>query len=358
MKKELGKIRDSIDALDLRMVALINERLQLAAQIGELKRSSRGRIYVAEREAQVLRRVKHANRGPLKDTALQAIYREVMSAALALEKPLSIAYLGPEATNTHQAALRKFGASVEYRALATIGDVFTAVEKGEADYGVVPLENSTQGAVRDAHDLFVDSSALIVAEVYLDIQHALLSNSPLSKITKVYSKDHALAQCRQWLERNLPQARLIDVDSTAYGVQLAKKEKGAAAVAARIAGERYGVAVQVDKIQDIKNNVSRFCIIGREPSGPVGQGSDKTSLLISLHDEPGALLKMLKPLSRRGLNLTRIESRPSRVRQWDYYFFIDITGHHDDPAMQSALKELRRTCPLVKWLGSYPAAKR
>lgn len=358
MKKELGKIRDSIDALDLRMVALINERLQLAAQIGELKRSSRGRIYVAEREAQVLRRVKHANQGPLKDTALQAIYREVMSAALALEKPLSIAYLGPEATNTHQAALRKFGASVEYRALATIGDVFTAVEKGEADYGVVPLENSTQGAVRDAHDLFVDSSALIVAEVYLDIQHALLSNSPLSKITKVYSKDHALAQCRQWLERNLPQARLIDVDSTAYGVQLAKKEKGAAAVAARIAGERYGVAVQVDKIQDIKNNVSRFCIIGREPSGPVGQGSDKTSLLISLHDEPGALLKMLKPLSRRGLNMTRIESRPSRVRQWDYYFFIDITGHHDDPAMQSALKELRRTCPLVKWLGSYPAAKR
>ncbi len=358
MKKELAQIRDRIDALDLRLVKLLNERLQQAARIGELKRSARGRIYVAEREAQVLRRVRQSNRGPLKDPALQAIYREVMSAALALEKPLAIAYLGPEATNTHQAALRKFGASVEYRALATIGDVFTAVEKGEADYGVVPLENSTQGAVRDAHDLFVESSALIVAEVYLDIQHALLSNSPLGKITRVYSKDQALAQCRQWLERNLPHAQLIDVDSTAYGVQLAKKEKGAAAVAARLAGERYGVAVLADKIQDHKNNVSRFCIIGREPSGPVGHGGDKTSLLVSLHDEPGALLKMLKPLSRRGLNMTRIESRPSRVRQWDYYFFLDVTGHHDDHAMQAALKELRRMCPLVKWLGSYPVARR
>lgn len=358
MNKQLARIRNNIDVLDQRLVALVNRRLQLAAKIGEIKRSARGRIYVAEREAEVLARLNRINPGPLKDTALRAIYREVMSAALALEKPLLIAYLGPEATNTHQAALRKFGASVEYRAMATIGDVFTSVEKGESDYGVVPLENSTQGAVRDAHDLFVESSAVIVAELYLEIQHALLSNSPLDRITKVYSKDQALAQCRQWLERNLPHARLVDVDSTAYGVQLAKKEKGAAAVAARLAGERYGVAVVADKIQDQKNNVSRFCIIGREPSGPVGNGADKTSLLVSLHDEPGALLKMLKPLSRRGLNLTRIESRPSRVRQWDYYFFLDVTGHHDDPAMQSALKELRRMCPLVKWLGSYPAARR
>ena len=358
MKKQLAKIRNNIDVLDQRLVGLVNRRLQLAAKIGELKRSAQGRIYVAEREAEVLARLKRINPGPLKDTALKAIYREIMSAALALEKPLSIAYLGPEATNTHQAALRKFGASVEYRALATIGDVFTTVEKGEADYGVVPLENSTQGAVRDAHDLFVESSVVIVAEVYLDIQHALLSNSPLSKITKVYSKDQALAQCRQWLERNLPHARLVEVDSTAHGVQLAKKEAGAAAVAARLAGERYGVTVLADKIQDQKNNVSRFCIIGREPSGPVGNGGDKTSLLVSLHDEPGALLKMLKPLSRRGLNMTRIESRPSRVRQWDYYFFLDVTGHYDEPAMQAALKELRQMCPLVKWLGSYPAARR
>ena len=358
MKKQLARIRNNIDVLDQRLVTLINRRLMLAAKIGELKRSFSSRIYVAEREAEVLARLRKINDGPLKETALNAIYREIMSAALALEKPLRIAFLGPEATNTHQAALKKFGASVEYHALTTIGDVFTAVEKGEADYGVVPLENSTQGAVRDAHDMFVESNVLIVAELYLDIQHALLSNSPLEKITKVYSKDQALGQCRQWLERNLPRARLIDVDSTAYGVQLAKKEKGAAAVAARIAGERYGVAVQADKIQDQKNNVSRFAIIGREPSGPVGLGRDKTSLLVSLHDDAGALLKMLKPLSKRGLNMTRIESRPSRVRQWDYYFFLDVTGHHDEPAMQAALKEMRRMCPLVKWLGSYPAARR
>ena len=358
MKKQLARIRNNIDVLDQRLVTLINRRLQLAAKIGVLKRSERSRIYVAEREAEVLARLRKSNDGPLKETALNAIYREIMSAALALEKPLRIAYLGPEATNTHQAALKKFGASVEYHALTTIGDVFTAVEKGEADYGVVPLENSTQGAVRDAHDLFVDSNVLIVAEQYLDIQHALLSNAPLGKITKVYSKDQALAQCRQWLERNLPHARLVDVDSTAHGVQLAKKEKGAAAVAARIAGERYGVDVVADKIQDQKNNVSRFAIIGREPSGALGFGRDKTSLIVSLHDEPGALLKMLKPFSRRGLNMTRIESRPSRVRQWDYYFFIDITGHYDEPAMQAALKELKKMCPLVKWIGSYPAAKR
>jgi chorismate mutase/prephenate dehydratase len=358
MKKKLTRIRKNIDDLDQRLVQLVNRRLRLAAQIGVLKRSARSRIYVAEREAEVLVRLRKTNRGPLKETALNAIYREIMSAALALEKPLRIAYLGPEATNTHQAALKKFGASVEYHALTTIGDVFTAVEKGEADYGVVPLENSTQGAVRDAHDLFVESNVLIVAELYLDIQHALLANAPLDRITKVYSKDQALAQCRQWLERNLPHARLVDVDSTAHGVQLAKKEKGAAAVAARIAGERYGVAVLADKIQDQKNNVSRFCIIGREPSGAVGHGRDKTSLIVSLHDEPGALLKMLKPFSRRGLNMTRIESRPSRARQWDYYFFIDITGHHDEPAMQATLKELRRMCPLVKWIGSYPVAKR
>jgi chorismate mutase/prephenate dehydratase len=357
MKKELTALRTKIDALDQRVVQLLNARLKLAQRIGDVKRHARGRIYVAEREADVLRRVAAANRGPLKPAALQAIYREIMSAALALEKPLVIAYLGPEATNTHAAALKKFGASVEYRAMPSLSDVFTAVEKGEADYGVVPIENSTEGSVRDSLDLFVETPLKIVAELQLEIEHTLLSNEPLAKIRRVYSKDQALAQCRRWLQRHLPHAQLVDVDSTALGVQRAAQEKGAAAVGPRLAGARYGVAVAAPRIQDQKNNTSRFGILGREPSGPSGRGHDKTSLLVSLHHEPGALLKALTPFDRRKLNLTRIESRPSRLRPWDYIFFLDVSGHHDDPAMQAALNDLRRQCPLVKWLGSYPASR-
>ncbi len=357
MKKQLAKIRHGIDAIDQRVVKLLNARLKLAQEIGELKRGVQGRIYVAEREADVLRRVAAANKGPLKSAALQAIYREIMSAALALEKPLVIAYLGPEATNTHQAALKKFGASVDYRPMPSLADVFTAVEKGEADYGVVPIENSTEGSVRDSLDLFVETPLKIVAELQLEINHTLLSNEPLAKIKRVYSKDQALAQCRRWLARHLPHAQLVDVDSTALGVQRAAKEKGAAAVAPRLAGERYGVAVVADRIQDHKNNTSRFGILGHEASGSVGAGQDKSSFLVSLHHEPGSLLKALTPFNRRKLNLTRIESRPSRLRPWDYIFFLDVTGHYNDPAMQAALKDIKKQCPLVKWLGSYPAAK-
>jgi chorismate mutase/prephenate dehydratase len=350
-------LREKIDGLDGEIVALLNQRLALAAEIGRHKRDAGGEIYVPEREDAVLRKVAALNAGPLKPEALQAVYREIMSAAIALEKPLRIAYLGPEATNSHQAALKKFGASVDYRPMQSLSDVFAAVEKGEADYGVVPVENSTEGSVRDSLDLFVETPLKIVAEMQLSIDHALISRSPLAKIRKVYSKDQALAQCRRWLQRHLPHAQLVDVDSTALGVQHAAREKGAAAVAPRLAAERYGVPVQADHIQDQKNNTSRFGILGREASGTVGGGQDKTSLLVSLHHEPGALLRALQPFDRRKLNLTRIESRPSRLRPWDYIFFLDVTGHYDDPAMQAALKQLRRQCPLVKWLGSYPTAK-
>ncbi|MBI3884916.1 MAG: prephenate dehydratase [Opitutae bacterium] len=357
MKKQLAQLRRKIDALDQRVVKLLNARLRHARQVGALKRGARSRIYVAEREADVLSRVSATNAGPLKPAALRAIYREIMSAALALEKPLVIAYLGPEATNTHAAALKKFGASVDYRPMPSLPDVFTAVEKGEADYGVVPVENSTEGSVRDSLDLFVETPLKLVAELHLEIEHALISREPLAKIRKIYSKDQALAQCRRWLQRHLPHAQLVAVDSTALGVQRAAKERGAAAVAPRLAAERYGVPVLAAGIQDQKSNTSRFGILGREASGPVGKGQDKTSLLVSLHHEPGALLHALAPFNRRKLNLTRIESRPSRLRPWDYIFFLDVTGHHDDPAMQAALKELRRKCPLVKWLGSYPVAR-
>ncbi|MFN5560301.1 MAG: prephenate dehydratase [Opitutaceae bacterium] len=356
---DLSAIRTQIDGLDRRIVDLLNERLALAAEIGKLKRSQGGQIYVAEREDAVLRKVCELNGGPIKDDALKAIYREIMSAAIALEKPLVISYLGPEATNTHAAAMKKFGASVEYHAMPTIADLFTAVEKGESDYAVIPIENSTEGSVREALDCFVESDLKIVAQIYLEITHALISGTPLEKIERVCSKDQALAQCRHWLQRHLPHAQLVDAPSTSRAVQIAKETPGTAAIASELAAQFYGVPVLANSIQDKADNTTRFFVVGKRPSGAVGNGRDVSSFLISLGDEAaahsGALLKMLMPLAERGINLSKIESRPSKKRPWDYYFFIDVTGHYDDPPMKQALAELKQFCPMVKWLGSYPS---
>lgn len=356
---DLGPLREKIDRLDHQLVDIINERLKLAAEIGRIKRDAGGEIFVPEREEAVLRRVTAQNQGPLQDKALRAVYREIMSAAIALEKPLLVAYLGPEASNTHAAAMKKFGACVDYHAMATVGDIFTAVEKGEADNAVIPIENSTEGSVREALDSFVESDLKIVGQIYLEVTHALIANGPLEQITKVYSKDQALAQCRHWLQRHLPQARQIESSSTSRAVQIAKEEAGSAAIAGELAARHYGVPVLVKNIQDRPDNTTRFFVLGRRSAGPVGGGRDLTSFLISLGDEAashsGALLKMLMPLAERGINLSKIESRPSKKRPWDYYFFIDVTGHYEYPAMREAVAELRKMCPLVKWLGSYPA---
>ena len=356
---ELGPIRKKIDALDNKLVELVNKRLALAAEIGKIKRKTGGEIYVPEREDAVIRKVCGQNEGPIKNEALRAIYREIMSAAIALEKPLLVAYLGPEASNTHAAAMKKFGASVDYHSMATIGDIFTAVEKGEADNAVIPIENSTEGSVREALDSFVDSDLKIVGQIYMEISHALGSRSPLDKIEKVYSKDQALAQCRHWLQRHLPNAQLVEASSTTRAAQIAKEDPTAAAVASEMAAAFHGVPVLVRNIQDKADNTTRFFVLGRKPAGPVGGGKDITSFLVSLGDEAsahsGSLLKMLMPFGKRGINLSKIESRPSKRRPWDYYFFIDVTGHYDDPSMKAALGELTKFCPMVKWLGSYPA---
>ncbi len=357
--ENLGPIRHQIDQHDRQIVELLNRRLALAAEIGKLKRSAGGQIYVPEREDAVLRKVEALNHGPIKNEALQAIYREIMSAAIALEKPLLIAYLGPEATNTHAAAMKKFGASVDYHAMATINDIFTAVEKGEADYAVIPIENSTEGSVRETLDSFVESELKIVAQIYLEITHALISTSSLEKIEKVYSKDQALAQCRNWLQRHLPHAQLIDASSTARAVQIARDTPGVAAVSSELSAQFYAVPVVAKNIQDKADNTTRFFVLGKRPSGAVGGGRDMTSLIVSLGDEAashsGALLRMLMPLAERGINLSKIESRPSKKRPWDYYFFLDVTGHYEDAPMREAIAELRKFCPMVKWLGSYPS---
>jgi chorismate mutase/prephenate dehydratase len=357
---DLDAIRKVIDGIDSELVVLVNKRLALAAEIGKIKREAGEAIYVPEREDAVLRKVCDLNKGPVKNEALRAIYREIMSAAIALEKPLLVAYLGPEASNTHAAAKKKFGASVDYHAMGTIEDIFTAVEKGEADLAVIPIENSTEGSVREALDSFVDSDLKIVGQLYMEITHALISRSPLEKIQRVHSKDQALAQCRHWLQRHLPHAQQLEASSTTKAVLIAKEDPLSAAVASEAAAAHHGVPVLVRNIQDKADNTTRFFVLGNKPAGPVGGGKDMTSFLISLGDEAashsGSLLKMLNPFGERGINLSKIESRPSKKRPWDYFFFIDVTGHYDDPAMKAALGELTKFCPTVKWLGSYPAA--
>lgn len=350
----LESIREKIDAIDRTLIDLFNERLLLAREIGKLKLQNGEEIYVPQREEEVFQKLLKVNRGPLTEQALRAIYREIMSASIALEKRTVVAYLGPEATYTQQAAMKKFGGSLAYHPLPTIPDVFTAVEKGEADYGVIPVENSTEGAVIHSLDMLVESDLKIVAQVYLEIRHNLLSLSPLEEIQTIYSKDQALWQCRRWLQMNLPQAELREASSTTEAVKIIREKPGAAAIASSLAAEMYGVPVVASGIQDKADNITRFLVIGKTSSGPVRNGENKSSFVISISDEVGALQRAISPFAARGINLTKIESRPSRKKPWDYYFFIDIIGHCEDPGVREALKEVQDYCPLVKWLGSYP----
>jgi len=353
---DLDSLRKQIDAVDLEIIERLNARVRLAGEVGRAKQKQGAHAYVPSREEAVFERLLAANPGPLTPTALKAVYREIISASLALQKELRIAYLGPEATFTHQAALKNFGSSLYFQPCATIPDVFTAVERGEADHGVVPIENSTEGAVFHSLDMLVETELKIVAQVFLPIEHCLISNEPLEKIKTVFSRDQALGQCREWLRRNLPAATASALDSTAEAVRRARETPGAAAVASRLAAELYGVPVVAAGIQDRADNVTRFLVLGPNVSPPLGAGRDKTSLVFSLHDQPGALLRALEPFSARGVNLSKIESRPSRQKVWHYYFFIDCLGHWEDPVIQEAVTALRRECPFVKWLGSYPNA--
>lgn len=352
----LADLRGRIDAVDAELVSLLARRVALAGEIGALKAKEGAAFYDPVREACVLEKVLDLNGGALPETAVRAIYREIISASIATEKTLAIAYLGPEATYTHQAAIRKFGSSLAYRSMPTIPDVFAEVERGDADYGVIPIENSTEGAVFHSMDMLVESDLRICAQIYLPVEHCLLSASPMEAVREVHSKDQALGQCREWLRRHLPDARQVEVTSTAQAAENARERGGVAAVASALASELYAVPVLKTGIQDRPDNVTRFLVVGRTGARPVGAGGDKTSLVLSLRDESGALEKALRPFASRDINLTRIESRPSRKKAWDYFFFIDLVGHRDDPPVREAFAELEAHCPFVKWLGSYPGA--
>lgn len=347
-----------VDALDHEMVDLLNERVTHAGEIGRIKHAHGADYYDPTREAIVMAKIAALNQGPSSDATLRAVYREVISGSIALEKKLVIAYLGPEATYTHQAAVRNFGVSLAYQAMKTIPDVFSEVECGAADYGVIPIENSTEGAVFHSMDRLVESDLHICSQVYLPIEHCLISRCPLHLIREIRSKDQALGQCREWLQRHLPGVPTLDVVSTAEAVRMAAELDGVAAVASVLSAQHYGVPVLVQGIQDRDDNVTRFLVIGKTKAQSLGQGRDKTSLVISLLDEPGALEKTLRPFASRGINLSKIESRPSRKKAWDYLFFIDCIGHYEDAKVQAALQEISVHCVFVKWLGSYPNVDR
>ncbi|MBI9020734.1 MAG: prephenate dehydratase [Verrucomicrobia bacterium] len=348
----LEKLRKQIDHLDEKLIKLLNERIEVALEIGKTKKEQGGEIYVPAREKAVFDRVTALNKaGLLPAEAVRAIYREIMSAALALESDLKIAYLGPPATFTHQAARQKFGASVDYHPVGTISDVFGAVENGTADYGVVPIENSTEGAVTHTFDQFTGTSLKICAEVYLPVSLCLLASVPKEKITRVCSKQEAIGQCRRWLAENLSGIEFDAVNSTALAAEMAVKSD-CAAVASRLAAELYGLDIIAENIQDISGNTTRFLIIGKACSEPTGE--DKTSIYFGIKDEVGALHDALDALKRNGINMSKIESRPAKSKAWEYIFFVDFEGHADDPHVQAALKELGEHCAVLNVLGSYP----
>jgi len=348
----LDKLRKKIDLLDQKLINLLNQRAAATKNIGKIKINAGKSIYVPEREIEVLKRISNLNKGPLKKNALEAIYREVMSASLALEKPLKIAYLGPQASFTNLAAIKKFGSQISYIACNSITDVFLEVEKGSADYGVVPIENSIEGAVSHTLDVFVDSDLKICSQVILEVTHNLLANCPKNKIRVVYSIPQVFGQCRIWLQKNLPNAQLVDVSSTTRGAEMVKKEKNSAAIASLLASKVYGLKVLASGIQDFSHNITRFLVVGKNVAARTGK--DKTSLFFSIKDRVGALYDMLLPFRKYGVNLTKIESRPSKKKAWEYYFFVDILGHQEDVLIKKALNELENKCSYLKILGSYP----
>lgn len=350
----LEKLRKQIDDIDQRLLELLNERARVVIEIGKLKSKADKPIYAPDREKQILSEIIKANKGPLPDRCLVAIWRELMSGSFALERPLRIGYLGPEGSFSHSAAMLKFGQSVEYEPLADIKSIFEEVSKGHCDLGVVPIENTTGGSITDTFDAFIDSDVKVCAEVQMAIHHNLLANCLLEEVKKIYSKPEVFAQCRNWLSATVKQVQTLPVASTAAAAQTAAGEPDAAAIGSGAAAELYGLKIVCENIEDMSNNVTRFLIISREDARPTGE--DKTAILFSTAHKAGALADVLEVFKRHNINLTNIESRPSRKREWEYYFFVDFLGHRTNEHVQQALDEARKHCLQLSVLGSFPRA--
>lgn len=353
---KLLKIRDSIDAIDDQILDLLSQRAECAERVAETKREAGDEnlwFYRPEREAQILARMSENNKGPLANERITAVYREIISSCLALEQNIKVAFLGPQGTFSQEAASKHFGTAVETVPVGSIRQVFTEVENGTVDYGVVPIENSTEGVVSYTLDVFMGSPLKISGEVKLRIHQNLMTmNEDWKSIKRIYSHQQSLAQCREWIDANLPNIEQIPVSSNTEAARLAKEDIESASIGGILASEIYGLNVAQRDIEDSSDNITRFLVIGKQDVPP--SGADKTTLMISAKNNSGALYHLLAPLAKNGLDMTRIESRPSRLGNWDYYFFLDINGHKENESVMTALEELTEECKLLRVLGSYP----
>ena len=350
----LEELRKKIDELDHQLVKLLNERARVVVEIGKLKSRTDKPVYSPDREKEVFAGIAAANEGPLPDRCLVAIWRELMSGSFVLERPLRIGYLGPAGSFSHTASMLKFGQSVEYEPLADITSIFDEVSKGHCDLGLAPVENTMGGGVIETLDALIDSNVKVCAEVLMAIHHSLLGNCSLEEIEKIYSKPEVFVQCRNWLSATFKEAQTIPVASTAKAAQMAADEPGAAAIGSNVAAELYGLRIICENIEDIANNITRFLVISREDARPTGE--DKTVILFSTAHKAGALADVLDVFKRYDINMTNIESRPSKKRQWEYYFFVDFLGHRTDKNIQDGMEEARKHCLQLSILGSFPRA--
>ncbi len=349
-------LRLKIDEIDLKLLALLNDRARLVGEIGEIKRDKKTEFYTPLREQEIYDRLAQLNLGPFSNDAVRNIFREIISASLALEGPVKVAYLGPRATFTHLACMRRFGASVSDFPVNSIKEVFDEVERGRADFGVVPVENSTEGVVNHTLDLFVDSPLKIFGEVLVEVSHHLLARGDqIEALDRIYSHPHAIAQCKNFLEAQLPKVPVSEVSSTARAAELAAEDPSVGAIASELAAKLYHLVILRRRIEDHIHNLTRFLVISKK--SPERSGADKTSVLCSIRDRPGALYKMLSPFSDQKINLTKIESRPSKKKAWEYLFYIDLAGHLMDEGIKCALDQLRAEAVFLKVLGSYPVAE-
>lgn len=355
-EKDLKALRRRIDEIDDRILDLLNERAEVVIDVGRIKEGASSDFYVPSREQAIYQRLLDANAGPFPNDGVRRVFREIISASLNLEQPMKVAFLGPQATFTHVAAMQQFGFSAQLVSQKSISAVFADVERGRADYGVVPVENSTEGVVSHTLDMFIDSGLKINAEVLLEVSHDLLSLSGrLDDVRRVVSHPQALAQCRRWLEENLPDVPQVDVGSTGAAAQMVAEDDSTAAIASEAAANLYGLKVVRKKIEDNPNNYTRFLVVGQK--NPERTGRDKTSLMFRIKDEPGILYRMLEPFSKRNINLAKIESRPLKKKAWEYIFFLDLEGHIDDAEIAAAVEDLGQYCEFVKVLGSYQRAR-
>lgn len=350
----LDDLRKQIDDIDAKLVELLNQRAGVVVEVGKLKRQTSTPVYSPDREKEVLEKVTRQNKGPLPNKCIGAIWRELMSGSFVLERPLRVGYLGPAGSFSHTAAIVKFGTSVDYEPLVDIRGVFDEVSRGHCDLGIAPIENTLGGGVVETLDALVDSDVKVCAEIFMAIHHNLLANCNLDQIEKIYSKPEVFAQCRKWLASTFKDAKTVSEASTARAAQKAAKEAKSAAIGSTIAAELYGLKVICENIEDTPNNVTRFFVVSKEDAKPTGQ--DKTSALFSTAHKAGALVDVLEVFKKYEVNLTNIESRPSKKREWEYYFFVDFAGHRSEEKIQKSLDEAKKHCLQLSILGSFPRA--